>query len=810
MAFELGPRRGTYLDASHLDQTVLPADELQQFESLDLIYRALCTLCYNYVPMSGHPGGSISAGRILAALVFSTLDYDLADPDREDADILSFAAGHKAMGLYSLWAIRDEVARLGAPALLPKENRQRLRLEDLLGFRRNPITRTPRFREFKAKALDGHPTPATPFIRLSTGASGVGVASSLGLAFAARDYYGAQAPRVHVVEGEGGLTPGRAAEALAAAGTASLDNVIVHVDWNQASIDSNRVCPEAGQPGDYVQWTPMELFRLHDWNVIFVPDGKDLRQVVAAQRAALGMESGQPTAVVYRTVKGWQYGMEGRASHGAGHKLCSDGFCQALAGLTGRAGMMVPTCEAGKERCLASPNQAAVIEACFWESLQIVRQVIEASGPMVQALARRLLAARDRLTALNRQPRPEAPRVEAVYALAAKAGPPPAELALKPGTVTTLRAELGRVLQHYNQASGGAVLSASADLLGSTSINVAGAGFPPGYWNAATNPAARLLSLGGICEDGGSGILSGVSTFGHHIGVGSSYGAFIAPLSHIAARLHAIGGQARRAASGAPYRPMIVVCAHAGLKTGEDGPTHADPQPLQILQENFPRGTAITLTPWDPREVWPLLAAALSRRPAVIAPFVTRPNETVLDRTALRLAPVEATATGVYLLRAPRGKGEGTIVLQESAAAYAFLEDALPLLDRDGLDPWVYYVSSAELFDLLPPARQQRLFPEERAREAMGITGFTLPTMFRWVRSDLGRSLTLHPFRKGHFLGSGQGPMVLAEAGLDGVSQHRAIKKYLDALARVRKARSARRPAAAAARRAKQPGGRPR
>ena len=35
---------------------------------------------------------------------------------------------------------------------------------------------------------------------------------------------------------------------------------------------------------------------------------------------------------------------------------------------------------------------------------------------------------------------------------------------------------------------------------------------------------------------------------------------------------------------------MILVCAHAGLKTGEDGPTHADPQPLQLLQENFPHG----------------------------------------------------------------------------------------------------------------------------------------------------------------------------------------------------------------------------
>jgi hypothetical protein len=65
----------------------------------------------------------------------------------------------------------------------------------------------------------------------------------------------------------------------------------------------------------------------------------------------------------------------------------------------------------------------------------------------------------------------------------------------------------------------------------------------------------------------------------------------------------------------------------------------------------------------------------------------------------------------------------------------------------------------------------------------MGITGFTLPTLYRWIRSDLGREHTLHPFAKGHFLGSGTGAMVLAEAGLDGASQAEAIRRYLAARA---------------------------
>ena len=187
----------------------------------------------------------------------------------------------------------------------------------------------------------------------------------------------------------------------------------------------------------------------------------------------------------------------------------------------------------------------------------------------------------------------------------------------------------------------------------------------------------------------------------------------------------------------------------------------------------------ITLTPWDPQELWPLMAAALNRRPAVIAPFVTRPTEKVLDRKALGLAPAHSATSGVYLLRGARKKNAGVVVLQGSDVAYAFVEEALPLLDKKGVDLFVYYVASVELFDLLPKRMQEKTFPEEHARRAMGITGFTLPTMYRWIRSDKGREMTLHPYLKGHFLGSGQAHMVLAEAGLDGKSQFKTIMKYL-------------------------------
>ncbi len=777
-----GPRRGIHIDIRDSiarDGAPLDATTLAAFESFDQVYRALVAAMYNYVPLSGHPGGSISSGRFVQALLFGTLEYDLADPDRLDADIISYAAGHKALGLYALWAMRNEIARVAAPELLPRDEKRQLRLEDLLGFRRNPIQATPLFTKYRAKALDGHPTPATPFIKLSTGASGVGIPASIGLAWGAADTFGADAPRVHIVEGEGGMTPGRVAEALAAAGTGSLGNVILHVDWNQASIDSNRVCRDGEQPGDYVQWTPAELAYLHDWNVIEVADGFDYQQVSAAQRAALALDNGQPTAIVYRTVKGWKYGIEGRASHGAGHPLCSEGFYAAVAEIAGERSAAFPHCEAGKQRCDAGAD-SAVVEACYWEALAVVRHALEQRRATLAPLATRLREARSRLETRARAPRADAPRIEHAYEVAATSlGASPTSLTLVPGKKATLRDALGATLSHYNQLTGGAFVVAAADLLGSTSVNKLADGFPPGFYNRRTNPLARTLSTGGICEDAMTAMLAGIATFGRHSGAGASYGAFLAPLGHIAARLHAIGNQSRHAVDGQPYRPFFLVCAHAGLKTGEDGPTHADPQPLQLLQENFPAGTMITLTPWDPQEVWFAVSAALARRPAVIAPFVTRPPENVLDRAALGLAPASAAAKGVYKLRAAKGKDAGVVILQGSAVTYAFVEQALPLLDTAGLDLEVYAVVSAELFDALPEDERQAILPDAHRRVAMGITDFTRPTMDRWLLSERGRKATLHPFRHGHFLGSGQGNVVLAEAGLDGRTQFEAIRRYL-------------------------------
>jgi transketolase len=772
---EFGKRRAIYIDITdHPDKPNKVSEEtITNLTKFNLWYRTLCSILYNFAS-SGHPGGSVSSGHFITAALIETMDYNIGDPDQPDADLFSYAAGHKALGLYAMWASRNEMVRASNSNMLPDPAKQ-LRLEDMLGFRRNPVHDTPLFKKFNAKPLDGHPTPLTPFVKIATGPSGVGVPTSIGLALGAADRYGKNAPKIHMVEGEGGMTPGRVSEALAAAATGQLSNVIIHVDWNQASIDSNAVCREDGTPGDYVQWDPAEFFYLHDWNVIWVPDGFNFDQVIRAQQIAVSGLNDQPTAIIYKTVKGWKYGIEGRSSHGAGHKFCSDEFYQSLKEFEDQFGVQFP--RLGEQK---SPEE---LEQLYYDYLMVLRGVAENNKAMSDYVGRKISERAESLSKLGRKPRENAPNLDIIYTDSnINSQNIPDELTIKPGSSTTLRGELGKSLGYLNKFTGGGFVGGAADLLGSTSINLLGNDFPAGYYNAVTNPDARLVSVGGICEDALGALMTGVSSFGYNIGVTASYAAFIAALQHIAARVHCISQQARHDFSGDPYKTFIVICGHAGLKTGEDGPTHADPQALQLLQENFPEGKAITLVPWDPQELYPLLVEGLKKRPAVLAPFVTRPNETVLDRAKFNLPPVTDTINGVTQFRKAdpnKTPYHGSIILQGSAVANDFVTYVLPRLDEGGFNMNIYYVSSAELFSLLPKEKRNEIMPEYIRQEAMGITGFTMPTMYRWITSDLGIDHSLYSFSQGFYPGSGKAEIVLKEVGLNGPAQWDSIQKYI-------------------------------
>ncbi len=743
--------------------------------SLDLIYRTLCAVMFNH-SSSGHPGGSVSSGRIVESLLYQNMRYNFSDPNDKTSDYLIFTAGHKALGMYAMWSCRNEIMRIANPDSLP-DILQQMRLEDLLGFRKNPVIKTPLFTKFSCKALDGHPTPQTPFVWLSTGPSGVGVTAAVGMSMALKDLYSETAPYVHIVEGEGGMTPGRVSEALSAAASSGLNNFIMHVDWNQAAIDSNSVTRDGSDAGDYVQWDPRELLLTQGFNVINVADGFDFQQVNTAQKQALAqsLSSQSPTAIVYRTTKGWRYGVEGKKSHGGGHKFYSDAYFEALAPFEKEFGLQFPKFNGEK-----TPETT---EQAFYDSLLVIRQAFKNNTEQTALLGKLLLerneahksSAPKKSTASK-----NSPDLSCLYSNKITVENRPEVCTYEIGSQQTLRGALAHALNTINRETGGALLAASADVYGSTNTTDIGAGFDSGFWHAQKNPSSRIISAGGICEDAIGGICSGISTIGEHIGIGSSYGAFMVPLTVISARTHSIAQQTiRHRNPDEKFKTFIVLCGHTGIKTGEDGPTHAEPNTLQMFQENYPKGTMITLTPWDPSELWPLTVAALKSRPAVMAPFVTRPNETIFDRAALGLAPSEASIKGVYKLLESNGKPDATVVLQGSDVANVFVGGVLPKLKERGLNIEVFYIASVELFDLLDSAERSDIFSDSTAQRAMMISGFTKPTTYRWVTSEAGRNATLYPHKHGEYLGSGTGEMCIEEAGLDANSQLAAIEKFI-------------------------------
>ena len=742
----------------------LKDNELNALNKLDVMYRSLCAILYNFA-QTGHPGGSISSGKIVQNLLFNQMSYNFKNPDEESADILSYAAGHKALGLYALWALRNEIVKNYAPEMLADVKRQ-IRFEDLLGFRKSPANNSKLFKQFNAKSLDGHPEPLTPFVKLATGASGVGFGAGIGLALGAALTYPQNTPKVHVLEGEGGLTAGRCVEAMAIASRAGLDNLIVHLDWNQASIDSDKVTAENGVPGDYVAWEPAELFYLNGFNVIYVKEGLNFAHVYAAQKFAETLNNGLPTAIIYRTIKGWHYGLEGKASHGGGHKLCSPEFYKTMEEFENTFGVKIPHLCEGQE-----------IEECFYQNLLTLRQVIVSNKDLFAPFADKIKESVNRLQSLARIAKEF--KTEDVY----NAFTPeniPAEFVFQSGQNPTLRATMADALAKISKDTLGTLIVATADLSGST-----GAGKiaydSKGFYNKNTNPGSRLISSGGITEDGLSAVMSGVSAYGKQLGVAASYGAFTSAMMHTQARLHAIGQQGYEEATGKGKNTFIIFTGHAGLPTGPDGPTHADPQMLQLISEDFPKGASITLTPLDANDVWPSLTAALNKRPAVLYPVVTRPNVKITDRINFGSASQTQAKNGVYALY-KHSEVKGTVILQGSGVGEIFIQEVLPRIKEENLPVNAYYVISAELFDMLSPEEKVKILPAGELYRAMAITDFTLPTMRRWLKSVKGEEMSLYPFKNGKYLTSGQAADCYKEAGLDGEAQYKQIKEYLQNL----------------------------
>src|SRR5205085_7059108 len=151
---------------------------------------------------SGHPTSSMSAADLMAVLMSKYLRYDFDHPENPANDHLIFSKGHASPLLYAIFKAAGAISD-----------------EEMMTFRK-----------FGSR-LQGHPTPALPWVDVATGSLGQGFPIGVGVALAGK-YLDKISYRVWVLLGDSEMAEGSIWEALDHAGFYKLDNLIGILDMN--------------------------------------------------------------------------------------------------------------------------------------------------------------------------------------------------------------------------------------------------------------------------------------------------------------------------------------------------------------------------------------------------------------------------------------------------------------------------------------------------------------------------------------------------------------------------------------------------
>jgi transketolase len=214
---------------------------------------------------SGHPTSSMSAADLMAVLMISYLHYDFEDPQNPNNDHLIFSKGHASPLLYSMFKAAGAVTD-----------------EELLTLRK-----------FGSR-LEGHPTPAIPWVDVATGSLGQGLPIGVGIALCGK-YLDKLPYHVWVLCGDSEMTEGSMWEAFDHASHYKLDNLI-------AIIDVNRL----GQRGETELGWNTEAYaaraKAFGWNAIVI-EGHNYEEINRAYAQAI-QPNGSPTVIIAKTIKG--------------------------------------------------------------------------------------------------------------------------------------------------------------------------------------------------------------------------------------------------------------------------------------------------------------------------------------------------------------------------------------------------------------------------------------------------------------------------------------------------------------------------
>jgi transketolase len=214
---------------------------------------------------SGHPTSSMSSADLVAVLIARYLQYDWARPKDPNNDHVIFSKGHASPLCYAMF---KAVGAITDAEMMT-------------------------FRKFGSR-MQGHPTPAIPWVDVATGSLGQGLPISVGVALAGKNLD--KLPfHVWTLCGDSELAEGSIWEALDKAGHYQLSNLT-------AILDINRL----GQRGETEFAWQLDVYRRRVEAFGCFPiviDGHDVAAVDRAFGTALS-STGKPTVIIAKTIKG--------------------------------------------------------------------------------------------------------------------------------------------------------------------------------------------------------------------------------------------------------------------------------------------------------------------------------------------------------------------------------------------------------------------------------------------------------------------------------------------------------------------------
>jgi transketolase len=606
---------------------------------------------------SGHPGTPMAMAPVAYCLWQRFLRFDPEDPIWPNRDRFVLSAGHASMLLYALLHLT------GVKAVNPKY--------ETLGQLAVTLDDIRRFRQLDSKC-PGHPEYRwTSGVETTTGPLGQGVATSVGMAIAAR-WLGERYNRpgfplfdydVYALAGDGCMMEGVSNEAASLAGHLRLANLCWIYDNNHITIEGHT---DLAFSDDVAT-----RFIAYGWNVTRVGDANDLEMLERAF-AVFKSTPDRPTLVI----------VDSHIAYGAPHK-------QDTSAAHGEP--------LGEEEIRATKRRYGWPEDAKFLVPDGVR---EHFGRGVGARGHRL---REAWFAGFERYRAEHPALaDQVYRMQHRELPEGWDRGLprfEPDAKGLASRDSSAKVLNVLAQNVPWLLGGSADLAPSTKTRL---GFEGAGDLSATSPGGRNLHFG-LREHAMAAVVNGLS-LSKLRPYGSTFLTF-SDYARPALRLAALMAI-----------PVIHIFTHDSIGLGEDGPTH---QPVEQLASLRAIPGLIILRPADANETVEAWRVIMQLRHEPVALVLSRQALPTFDRA--RYAAASGVAQGAYVL-ADRPGGEPEVLLLATGSEVALCVQAFEQLSAEGIRARVVSMPSWELFErqseayrasVLPPSVTARVAVEQ-------------------------------------------------------------------------------------------------